>query len=333
VSWLKTALPHARDLHEIFGYEKVGAKFAAMWSAFIKKRELHSDASASKWDANGVNSVGKQIGYMTAEPGKIGKIGQDEDIQFAPGVQRPSGAFINLIEAVIHHIALGLNLPYGFVYKMSSFGGVTARLETSQAQRTFERWQRLMEDKFLNRVRDQVLSLAIVNGKIPPHPNYKKGSWRFGAHITADIQHQTNADVQLIAAGLMTRSEWCAEHDKDFADTQRTLAQEMNIMRQVCAEAEIPIELLHEAKPQATELLAAMATRNEPPPPEPTGLVNKGVDIKGLVDILENNSMDRESKIHSIVEIYGVDYKQASLMVPSVPAALDIDAPIVAKTQ
>lgn len=58
---------------------------------------------------------------------QVGTITRIEPVEFAPGTMRPSGAFMSLWEALIREIALGLNLPYGFVYDMARFNGVTAR--------------------------------------------------------------------------------------------------------------------------------------------------------------------------------------------------------------
>ena len=105
-------------------------------------------------------------------------------------------------------------------------------------------------------------------------------------------------------------------------------------MREAAKGEEIPIELLHEGKPQATELLAAMEERNNPPPPEPP-LIEKGVDLKPLLDILQQvgkeGAMDRETAINNIMEIYGLDYQQAESMVPikTPPEKIDINSPIV----
>jgi lambda family phage portal protein len=315
-SWLAAGLPHARDLHEIFGFEKQGAKFASMWAAFIRAKD-HTGRGG--WDTEDK----KGLKIKEAVPGLITELETDQSIEFAPGVQRPSGAFMNLVESVIRNIAIGLNLPYGFVYNMAAFGGVTARLETQQAQRVFETWQRLLIDKVLDRIRDQVIGWGIATRQIPAHPNWRKGDWRFGAAITADVQHQTSSDIMLIDKGLKTRSQWCQEHGLDFEEVQEECAREMNIMRDVSARNEMPVELLHEGKPNATEMLAAMSARDDPPP-EPKGMIEEygAQGMKPLLDVLEqvgDGSMDRESAIATLMDLYGIEYHKASMMVPQEP--------------
>ena len=332
ISFLAPALPHARDLHEIFGFEKQGAKFSSMWAAFIKSKQPYDSSAGEGWDTEipGGNKKGNRRGEITAEPGKVTRLDDATEIEFAPGVQRPSGAFMNLVRATLQNIALGLNLPYGFVYDMSELGGASVRLESQQAQRTFQRWQSLITVKVLDRVRDQVLSSAIANGRIPAHPDFKKGNWRFGAHLTADVQHQMNADIQAVNEGLMSRPRLCEIHDLDFEQIANENADAIVTTRNVGDEKDVPLELLIPSLPQATEMLANMAARNDPQP-EP-GLLEKGFDLKHLIDIIEQvkQGMDRQTAIANLIEAYGLDPYKAEMLIPKFepPKAIHPETPI-----
>ena len=155
---------------------------------------------------------------MKAEAGMVMKVenGVDE-IDFAPGTMRPSGAFMALLEALIREIALAMNLPYGFVYNMAAFGGVTARLETQAAQRVFRWYQEMLEHILLNRVKRKVLLLGIAAGRIKACGNWDSGSWRrYGATLTGDVGHQVQADLDLVRCGAKTRSQLAGEYNNDF---------------------------------------------------------------------------------------------------------------------
>lgn len=60
-------------------------------------------------------------GTVEMKAGKIQRLSQGEDIQFAPGTNRPSGAFMALVQVMVREIASGLNMPYGFLYDMTAF--------------------------------------------------------------------------------------------------------------------------------------------------------------------------------------------------------------------
>ena len=57
------------------------------------------------------------------------------------------GLFIELFETVVRLFAQGLKMPYGFVWDLAIFGGVTARIELVQVDRAFARYRQLLVDK------------------------------------------------------------------------------------------------------------------------------------------------------------------------------------------
>ena len=131
MSILKPAILHARHLYELFGFEKVAAKFAASYAGFLQTADPYSPDGTNTWDKP---AKGNNPATLEAMSGQVQKIGRGDQVIFAPGTQRPSGAFIALVRAIFREIAMGTNLPYGFICDMSMFGGVTARLETQPAR-------------------------------------------------------------------------------------------------------------------------------------------------------------------------------------------------------
>ncbi len=190
VSILKPVIPHAKDLYELFGFEKVAAKFAASYAGFLQTADPYSPDGTNTWDTAG---KGDKRPSLNALSGTVQKIGRGDNVVFAPGTQRPSGAFIALVQAIFREIALGTNLPYGFIYDMAVFGGVTARLETQQADRVFRRFREMLEDTFLNRVKHKILMHGIAKKEIKAIKGWDKGTWSFGASLTGDIGHQVQA--------------------------------------------------------------------------------------------------------------------------------------------
>lgn len=328
VSKLAPALPHARDLYELLGYEKIAVKFAASWAGFIKAADPHANSTGTGWDTTGKG--GKRANTLDAKTGMIRRLSKDEDIVFAPGAQRPSGAFMALVDAIIREIAIGLNLPYGFVYNMAAFGGVTARLETQQAQRVFEAYQRKLQDVVLDRVKNKVLMLGIARKKIPAHPKWREGSWRFGAQITGDVGHQTQAESLLINLGVKSRTKLCAEMDEDFEKVAEETSRELKILRDISERDGNPMELLNASMNSggsATELIAKMARaqagESEEPPPPP-GLVGaQGAQgVKPLLDVLEQygeGKLDHGSAVNTLMALYGLSYARALKLVPLPP--------------
>jgi capsid protein len=316
---LEPALPSARDLLEIFGFEKAAQKFASMWAAFVTTNDPNGIGGMA-WDKKDP-VTGWNI--TEAVPGKILKTNPGEGIEFAQGVTRPNQAFLNLVELTIQMIALSLDLPFGFVFDMSKFGGVTARIETQLAKRTIQGFQRSLIDDVLDKVRDEVIGRAIMFRLLPSHPKWKSGQWHFGAHITSDIQYQTSADLQLIEAGLKSEMEWCEENDVDFERTQNALADAAAKRIEIAKSRGLPTEIPFRSMANATEMVAAFQAKDNPPPDG--GLIEDVGEsgVKPLLQIVEQyhaGAIDRESAVMQLTEVYGFDPQKAELFLPMKPA-------------
>ena len=316
-SALSTVIAPARDLYEIYTSEILAAKWQIGHSGFIEAPDPFKTDGASAWDKKGeTTAAGANPATMEMQPAKILRLANGEQIKFAPGTNRPSGAFLNLVEVMVREIATGLNFPYGFLYDMSAFSGHTGRVEIAQAVRGVERWQKLVT-KPLDVVRTRVFERAFANGDLPFHPRYRVGRWGFGPTLTGDYGNDTSANLQLLNMGIITASDLIAARGDSFEEVVRRQASEVSFMQRVAAETGVPIELMSQRLPMATEALAAMNTPPSPPP----GLVGAGLDSKPLIEILEDagdGTMDRESAIATVMQLYGLDRKTADAMVPNV---------------
>lgn len=323
-SWLAPALPHARDAAELMALEKQAAKFASMFAGFIRVKDPHGNAQSIPWNESRLQDGSR---YMDSKAGMVVRIDGSEEVIFAPGTHRPSNAFIQLLDSLVRHIAVSLNLPYGFVWSMEDLGGVNSRLESMQAQRAFARWQRLLVEKFLDKIRDRVFSVAIRAGAIPPHPNFRRGSWRFGAWITADVGHQSQADLSLMGAGLKTRQQWAEENDEDLSQILEENAQAIAIARDISARTNVPIELMIPDLQGASELLAAMDAKDMPQP-DPSIIEQHGAaGAKMLIEIFDRvleGMQDRNSAVREVAELFQIDARKANMIVP-VPSQEQLD--------
>jgi hypothetical protein len=228
------------------------------------------------------------------------------------------------VEALVREIAIGLNLPYGFVYDMTRFGGVTARLETAAAERVFRRFREMLVQVLLERVKRKVLLLAISRKLVRPTKHWNRGNWQFGAALTGDLGHQVQADATLIQYGVKTRTQWAAELGHDFSDLVDQAAAELDKVRRVAEAKGIPMELLLTTLPAPTENIANMVKAkagvpSEPPPPP--GLVGTVGDkaAKGVIDLLSavgRGEIDRDSARMTLVTVYGMEMADALAVLP-----------------
>ncbi len=191
----------------------------------------------------------------------------------------------------------------------------------------FEAYQRKLQDTVLDRVKNKVLMLAIASKKIPATKNWRKGSWKFGAHITGDVGHHVQAEAQLINLGLKSRSKACVELGNEFEEVVEENNRELLIIKKISERDGIPMELLNASvstTASPTELIANMeraASGESDEPKTPPGLVgSQGAQgVKPLLDVLEQHGegkIDRDSAINTLMQLYGMTYLRASKLLP-----------------
>lgn len=323
VTPLATALAPARDLYDIYLTEKQAAKWQSSHAGVINVSDPMKNLGATAWNKTGDKSENRP-NTMTMEPGKILRMPDGESVTFTPAMTRPNGAFMSLVEVMVREISMAMNLPYGFVYDMSALSGHTGRIEVAQAMRTIKRWQKLLSERVLDKVRDAVLSRGIASGQLPDHPQWRHGKWGFGATLTGDYKNDVSANLQLLQNGALTMSDIIAENGSTFEETARKAASEMQFLQRLAGESQVPIELISQRWPNATQALAAINTPPQDPPPPPPGMVGEQGDkgVQPLLDILEKvgtGIMDRASAVQTLVQLYALDPHRAEAMVPQAP--------------
>jgi lambda family phage portal protein len=320
ISWLSAGLPHARDIHELYGFEKIAMKFAAAFAGFIKRPDGLKNAGMDWLSRKPGGDAGP--GSFAVQPGLIKRLQDGEEISFPGATGRPSGNLMQFVELLIREMALGLNLPFGFVYNMALLGGVTARIEVMQAMRSIAQMQQMLVDRVLNRVRDAVIDNALAMGALTPHPLWNAGSWNFGARLTGDTSNYVSEQIMLMQNGLITRGKVIEEMDgSSHMEIARTRAREVKELQEVGAESGVPIELVVPALSNATALLAAINSPPEPPPQPPPGYVGQAGE-KTAAQVIEvltayaEGKLERESALQSLVWVYGVPRARAESLIP-----------------
>jgi lambda family phage portal protein len=328
-TWLCSVLPQARDLYEMFAFERGAAKWAASHAGVIRTQQTgpaNRYNSANQWDGKTTTPDGKPA--VQVEGNKLIRLADGEDVTVFNTGNRPSGAFVNYIDTSLRDIAMGLNVPYGF-FDMTGFGGATVRLETQQLLRTFQRFQGSLVAKLLRPVRRSVFADGIARGKIPPHKNWRWDRWSFGRYITADVGYQTDADITLLNNGLKSASGIVAENSdqgEDYDDIVEQLAKEAKITQEAAIKYDVPVELITGTRfPQATEMLSSLAASKEPPPPPDASTLDGKTltDLTGLLAKAASGEMPRANVVATLVEVFRLDPAQAEKITPDpVPVAM-----------
>ena len=328
VSKLQVVLPTARDLKEILDSDLAASKWASSYAGFLFSKNPNTPHSALAWDGR----LADGTPTMSAQKGKVVKMSEGEDIKFAPGAMRPTGSFLAAVETFIRHMAIGLDLPYGFLYNLALLGGVAQRVEIVFAQRRINYWQQhLLADQVLNPVRDAFFQNAIARKVLPPAfrrladgrlvPSWRDGDWNFGPRLTGDAGHQTQADIALVQNGFKAPEDLTKEYSgKSYHEVTERIAANVLTNQRVAAETNVPVELQAPMRlANGSQLLGAMQT---PPQPPPAPGSQEAIGDKGAANLVEmfiavtEGRMERDSAIATCVTVYGMDDEQAEEIVP-----------------
>jgi len=265
ITCFETSIPHAKDIHELYKMEKLAVKWGASHAGVITK----NDQGPDKWTTTKPGALtkdGKKLEKI--EPGKIVRLQPGDGISMFPNQSRPSPTFNGFVNTLVREMANGLNLPYAFVWDMSSFGGATARLEVQQAQRSFKRHQDLLTEQVLDPIKNKVISMAIARGQLPVSMNYQKSRWQFNSQITADLGHEVQANISMMDAGLKTHETVFGEMGLDFEEEAEKIAKEVKYLEEVANKFGIPMSLLSKRLENAHQMIQAFQQQGAEQPQE-----------------------------------------------------------------
>lgn len=228
------AINTLRDIKEILENEKMGVKWATSQAGVITSA-TGGDESGYDFDETGTDPNGNAIRTQTTENGALTILSPGEDFK-AFSYDRPSPSFQGFLKTLYREVALSLDLPYGFVYDMSELGGPTARLESAQAQRTFRRWETILEDKAIDRLKNLALADGIQRGEIPATKAWMKGKWMFPAHPTIDVGRESKANLDENRQGAKSLADIYSEQGKDSEEELRQIAKEQKLIKDLAVE-------------------------------------------------------------------------------------------------
>lgn len=159
----------------------------------------------------------------------------------------PNANFSAVTQELKGDVALGVHIPPEFCFR-SEAGGVLQRFYIEKAQRTFDEEKRLLRKQFLNPYKNRVLRKDVDSGllNLDQFPglagslNLYSGIWHMGRSVTTDYGHDTDSDIKLIDANLMSPEEYLGDNARDADEiraTKRNRAQQVIEDTQAVAKA------------------------------------------------------------------------------------------------
>ncbi|NBW13894.1 MAG: phage portal protein [Caulobacteraceae bacterium] len=219
-SSLARALNHVRDLKMLGEFEKDALKLQGSIAAVITTNQ--GDELAGQGGFFGTVQA-QDTGEATiareeiTSSATIPRLSPGEKIEMI-GPNRPHTGFEPFAKFLIRDVAMGLGLPVEFVYDPASVGGAGMRFIVAKAQRRFEQRQRLLIDRFCNRVWRYFIGGAIANGDLPGADDYEKVTWQTPKSLTVDAGREAQQSREDYKAGLTTLSDYFGELGLDWQE-------------------------------------------------------------------------------------------------------------------
>lgn len=230
VSAFATVVGLYRDVKEIRRAEIMAIKWASSKAGIVKTQNGAMPETVFDRGTNIGGDTGKQLSQIA--PGEISYMRPGEDITMITH-DRPNPNLMAFIESLLHEGALGLDLPYAFVYNLTGLSGTPTRLVSEQAKRTFQAWQNHLERNVLGPIIRKAILSGIAKGRIPWTDTWHKGKFIFPAHPTVDVGRESAANLNENRQALRSAADIYGEQGKYWLEEQFQIANEAgNIIEQ-----------------------------------------------------------------------------------------------------
>ena len=209
VTIFASALKTVHNLDDILRLEQLAVKDSASKVDIIETEsgELPLEETGT---IDGVTSGQDAAGYYHNVFGPESKVLKRGDSWKGYEPKRPGPAWQGFVEFLTAMIGFSTGLPPTFLVP-AKIGGADTRAILAAAARTLEVWQWAQADSY-QRVYEFVVQSWIDRGEIGNAPkDWDEVTWQMPRSITADAGRDARADLDKVAAGLMTLEQYFGE--------------------------------------------------------------------------------------------------------------------------
>ena len=241
---IKHAINHIRDIKEILEFEKIGVKNLSTIAAVLESETGEADPDA--WNTAEITEDATRLTVNDIQSGSIPVLKKGEKL--SPfSYNRPSPTFQGFLEFIIREFAVGMGLPYEFLWHPAGITGPAQRFIMGKAQRRFNERQRLF-GPLLRKVWAVVISDAIANKKLSSPKNWYKCRIQAPSQLTIDAGREALQEREDVQAGLMTMREHYGKRGMDWQSECQQKAKEMKYVlekaQEIADETGVPFETI-----------------------------------------------------------------------------------------
>lgn len=229
ITAFKNGITRAIDLEQTIQFAIQNIKFRSSQLPAIQNEQGKPKAPGSGYVRQNANAAGTPQPFQIAVDGvtqnflKLGEGFVEYPHDF------PNANFRDITTDLKGDVALGVHLPPEFCFR-SEAGGVLQRFYIEKAQRTFDEEKRMLRRTVLNPYKNRVLRKAVDAGflNLDAFPGLAdsmalyKGDWHMGRSVSTDYGHDTDSDIKLIDANLMSPEEHAADNARDLEEIRES---------------------------------------------------------------------------------------------------------------
>ena len=250
VSSISHAVAHLRDKKDILSFEKAGVKNISSFAAVLESEfdEVDEDAFGLEEQAI-VDAEGNttEITVSQMQSGSIPVLRKGEKLMTISH-NRPSNTFQGFLEFLVREFAVGLGLPYEFVWNTHGLTGPSQRFVMAKAQRKFQERQRLLSP-MVRRAWVMVIGDAIARQQLPVGPKgWENCKVQAPAKLTIDVGREAQQERSDVAAGLMSLREHYGARGLDWQSELTQQASELQTIirmsKEIAERENVPVEVV-----------------------------------------------------------------------------------------
>lgn len=167
--------------------------------------------------------------------GGIARLKPGESVQTF-SLTRPNEKLDAFLDQYIRAAAIGMGLPYEFVWNSERLAGTAQRFTLAKAQRRFEERQRLLIQRMCSRIWRYVIAAAIENRELPRNSSWTNVVWQTPRKLTVDAGRESQAMREEYKLGFTNLADVCGSDGNDWQEVVSQKISEVKWIEERCRE-------------------------------------------------------------------------------------------------
>ena len=225
VTRFKSVITRLQDLKEVMDFSRLNIKYRSSQLPYYKTESGEMPGNPEDVRSAYANAIGQRqkdgddIDLVNVEGAEQGILKINEGVFEFPN-DFPNQQFLPWIQSAIREIMSGVGLSYEFAWNPEAMTGTIGRLIVERNDRVMQVERESQERQWMRVTIRRAIQSAIDKGELPDSPKKFDGEFFYGKRISADYGRDARSDIELIRAGLLTKTEYQHIHGHNPEDVR-----------------------------------------------------------------------------------------------------------------